>query len=140
MALTDEDRNWFTTMVTALIRQSEERSDAKLVAAERRIKEELKDAIEATENRLLTEFHKWASPLDPRMRTHTAAIRALDLENEALSDRISKLEPAPITARSACPLATRCRRSGSILRRHRRGRREWTDPYVCLHYPCLRLG
>ena len=93
MALTDEDRNWFSTLVTALIRQSEERSDAKLVAAERRIKEELKDAIEATENRLLTEFHKWASPLDPRMRTHTAAIRALDLETKLLATEFQNSNP-----------------------------------------------
>jgi len=96
MALTDEDRSWFTTLVTTLIRQSEERTAVKFEAVDRRIDAvelRMRGALEATENRLLTEFHKWASPLDARMRTHTAAIRALDLENEPLSDRVSKLEP-----------------------------------------------
>jgi hypothetical protein len=51
--------------------------------------------LERVETRLLTEFHKWASPMDARMRTHTAALRALDLENEAISDRAAKLEAHP---------------------------------------------
>jgi hypothetical protein len=41
---------------------------------------------------LLTEFHKWASPAEARARTHTAAIRAIDLEMEALTERVQKLE------------------------------------------------
>jgi len=49
--------------------------------------------MERLETTLLTEFHKWASPVDARLRTHTAALRALDLEMEALSDRVTKLEP-----------------------------------------------
>ncbi len=48
--------------------------------------------IERVETNLLTEFHKWASPMDARMRTHAATLRALDLEMEALSDRVRKLE------------------------------------------------
>ncbi|MEJ7607170.1 MAG: hypothetical protein WKF37_13115 [Bryobacteraceae bacterium] len=44
------------------------------------------------ETTLLTEFHKWASPLEARIRTHTATLRALDAENEAIDDRIKKLE------------------------------------------------
>jgi hypothetical protein len=42
------------------------------------------------ETTLLTEFHKWASPNEARMRTHTAALRAIDLE--AVSERVTKLE------------------------------------------------
>jgi hypothetical protein len=43
---------------------------------------------------LLTEFHKWASAMEKkRMRSHAAAIRALDLGTEALSDRVRKLGP-----------------------------------------------
>ena len=58
-----------------------------------RIEFNLNASIQRVETNLLTEFHKWASPLDARMRTHTAALRAIDLEIEALSDRVAKLEP-----------------------------------------------
>jgi hypothetical protein len=50
------------------------------------------ERIEATETRLLTEFHKWASPMEARQRTHSAAMRAIDLEMEAREERVSKLE------------------------------------------------
>ncbi len=53
---------------------------------------ELRERIEETETKLLTEFHKWAGPSDARQKSHAAAIRALDLENEALSERIDRLE------------------------------------------------
>jgi hypothetical protein len=48
--------------------------------------------LERVETTLLTEFHKWASPADARAKTHTAAIRAIDLEMEALTERVQKLE------------------------------------------------
>jgi hypothetical protein len=51
-----------------------------------------KQDLERVETALLTEFHKWASPLEARMRTHTAALRAVDAEMEALTDRVQKLE------------------------------------------------
>ena len=80
MPLTDEDKTWIaSTMAFTIdraIREGELRTAAK---------------IEATETKLLTAFHQWASPMDARMRTHTAAI--LDLESEALNDRVTKLEP-----------------------------------------------
>ena len=50
-------------------------------------------AIERTETSLLTEFHKWASPVEQRLRTHREALRALDLEVVNLADRVTKLEP-----------------------------------------------
>ncbi|MGP0076508.1 MAG: hypothetical protein ACLPWF_31725 [Bryobacteraceae bacterium] len=52
----------------------------------------LKERIEATETKLLTAFHNWASPSEARQRTHAAALRAIDLEMEALSERVAKLE------------------------------------------------
>ena len=52
----------------------------------------LDDKIERVETALLTEFHKWASPTDARMRTHSATLHAIDLEMEALTDRLKKLE------------------------------------------------
>jgi len=48
--------------------------------------------IEETETKLLTEFHRWASPNEARQRTHTATLRAIDLEMEAIGDRVAKLE------------------------------------------------
>jgi hypothetical protein len=41
-------------------------------------KQWIKDELEKVEATLLTEFHKWASPLEMRQRSHFAAIRALD--------------------------------------------------------------
>ena len=49
---------------------------------------------EQIETRLLTEFHKWASPAEARSRTISAALRAIDLELEAI-DHIKKLENRP---------------------------------------------
>jgi len=69
MSLTDEDKNW--------------------------IREEnavLRGEIERVETALLTEFHKWGSPLDMRVKSHSAALRAIDLEVEAVSERVTKLE------------------------------------------------
>jgi hypothetical protein len=55
-------------------------------------KEWIREQLEKVETTLLTEFPKWASPLELRQRSHTAALRALDAEVEALSDRLKKLE------------------------------------------------
>jgi len=52
----------------------------------------LREQLEGVETRLLTEFHKWASPTDARLRTHSAALRAIDLEMEALTDRMRRVE------------------------------------------------
>jgi hypothetical protein len=62
MSLTDEDKNW------------------------------IKEQLRTVETSLLTEFYKWASPSEARQRTHTAALRAIDLEMEPLSERVAKLE------------------------------------------------
>jgi hypothetical protein len=43
--------------------------------------------LEHTETRLLTEFRKWASPIELRVRSHSA-----DVEMESLQDRAKKLE------------------------------------------------
>ena len=62
MSLTDEDKQWII------------------------------ERLEHLETRLLTEFHKWASPVEMRQRSHSAALRALDMEMEAHDDRLKKLE------------------------------------------------
>jgi hypothetical protein len=50
------------------------------------------EQLEQTETLLLTAFHNWASPVDTRLRAHSAAIRALDVEQEALKDRLDRIE------------------------------------------------
>ena len=53
-------------------------------------KQWIKDRLEEMETKLLTEFHKWASPIDARLRSHTAVITALDLELEEIKKRFDK--------------------------------------------------
>ncbi|HVO80317.1 MAG TPA: hypothetical protein VMT28_06285 [Terriglobales bacterium] len=55
-------------------------------------KQWIKQQLEGVETTLLPEFHKWASPVEMRQRSHAAAIRALDAEVESLSDRLKNLE------------------------------------------------
>ena len=55
-------------------------------------KQRISDRLEKVETTLLSEFHKWASPVELRQRSHAAAIRALDTEVEALSDRLKNIE------------------------------------------------
>jgi hypothetical protein len=62
MALTDEDKRW------------------------------IREQLEGVETRLLTEFHKWASPFEARQRSHSAALRAYDAELERMDERIRNLE------------------------------------------------
>jgi phage shock protein A len=71
--LTDDDKRWIAAQISA----SEERTAAR---------------IEKVETALLTEFHKWASPVITRLRSHSDAMRTLDLEVEALQARVDKLE------------------------------------------------
>ncbi len=55
-------------------------------------KQWIKQQLEKIETSLLTEFHKWASPVEMRQRSHAAALRALDAEVESLADRLKNLE------------------------------------------------
>ena len=62
MSLTDEDKHWISAQ------------------------------LERVETALLTEFHKWSSPVEMRVRSHSAALHAIDLELESVADRVTKLE------------------------------------------------
>jgi hypothetical protein len=73
MSLDNDDKTWINDAIGT--------SETRLLAA-----------IERVETSLLTEFHKWASPLEMRVRSHSTAIRASDLEMEALTERVDKLE------------------------------------------------
>jgi hypothetical protein len=59
------------------------------------LKAYVNERCEEVETKLLTEFHRWASPADARHRTISAALRAIDLEMEAIDDRVTKLEGRP---------------------------------------------
>jgi len=59
--LTDDDKRWLT-----------ERLDS--------VRVEFSERLEKVETTLLTEFHKWASPVELRQRSHAAVLRALDAE------------------------------------------------------------
>jgi hypothetical protein len=73
MPLTEDDKVWIANQLAT-------------------VRAELLDRIEKTETTLLTEFHKWASPVELRQRSHSAAMQAFDAELEAGSDRVTKLE------------------------------------------------
>lgn len=75
--LTDGDKKWIAGEISAQMAASEERTGARM---------------EKIETALLTEFHKWASPVVTRLRSHSDAMRTLDLEMEALQSRVDKLE------------------------------------------------
>jgi len=55
-------------------------------------KQWLSQRLGRVETALLAEFHAWPSPIELRRKSHAAAIRALDTEVEALSDRLKNLE------------------------------------------------
>jgi hypothetical protein len=63
-----------------------------LMEMEERIVSHVNERSEQVETKLLTEFHKWASPAEARNRTTSAALRAIDLEMESIDDRAKKLE------------------------------------------------
>ena len=75
--LSDDDKKWIAGQIATQIAESEERLSAR---------------IEKTETTLLTEFHKWASPVEMRQRTHAAVQRAIYVEMAALAVRGMKLE------------------------------------------------
>ena len=80
MSLTDDDKEWINETINGAV-NGIATSESRLMAA-----------IERVETSLLTEFHKWAGPLEMRVRSHSTAICAADLEMEALVERVGKLE------------------------------------------------
>jgi len=82
MSLSEEDKRW----VLEQLAENAQRLEGRLRAT----RSDLPAAVERVETNLLTEFYTWASPIDARKRTHTAVLRAVEVE--ALSDRVTKLE------------------------------------------------
>jgi hypothetical protein len=48
--------------------------------------------LERVETTLLTEFQKWASPLDTRVRSYGGLIHALEENYASLAERVKNLE------------------------------------------------
>lgn len=86
--LTAEDKKWIASEIAGQISASEERMGARIASTEER----MGAGMEKMETALLTEFHKWASPVVTRLRSHSDALRTLDLEIESLQNRVDKLE------------------------------------------------
>lgn len=55
-------------------------------------KQWIREELERIETKLLTEFHKWASPVETRERSSRARLNALDMEIDSLKDRVADLE------------------------------------------------
>lgn len=84
MSLTEADKQWIATLVTSQIERSEERVASRM--------EQVAARIEHVETALLTEFHKWASPMEMRVKSHSMVLRTLDMEIDSINERVTKLE------------------------------------------------
>ncbi len=62
------------------------------MALEDQDKQWILEQLERVETNLLTAFQQLASPMEARMRTHAATLKALDAEMEYLDGRMKKLE------------------------------------------------
>jgi hypothetical protein len=96
MSLTSEDKEWLQTELSARfgkldagVGELESRLTTLVfdVAAsvrdlESRLTAKFSADLEAMETKLLTEFHKWASPTEMRLRSHSLAVQAMDLDRK----------------------------------------------------------
>jgi hypothetical protein len=64
----------------------------RMVSMEARLRAYVDQRCERVETALLTEFHKWASPVETKLRSHSAVLRSVDVDLEALAHRVNKLE------------------------------------------------
>ena len=83
------------TRITAAVTASEERLSTRMIAAVTASEERLVERMRDTETTLLTEFHKWASPIDTRVRGLSSMLRAVDADLEYFQERLKKLENRP---------------------------------------------
>jgi len=87
----NELKQCLEAMEQRLMKGTEERITAAVTASEERLIERMRD----TETTLLTEFHKWASPIDTRVRGLSSMLRAVDADLEYFQERLKKLENRP---------------------------------------------
>jgi hypothetical protein len=72
--LTDDDKRWLAEWLDERLG----RVRVELIERLDGVRVEFSERLEKVETTLLTEFHKWASPVEMRQRSHAAALRALD--------------------------------------------------------------
>ncbi len=94
MIYVDNELKQYLIAMEARINERITKLNERIEQTETRVNER----IERTETNLLTAFHQWASPVDMRARSHTAAIRALDIEVESLANRVTKLDGGPLNS------------------------------------------
>jgi hypothetical protein len=63
-----------------------------IAASEQRMKTEIGTAVEASQNRLLAEFWKWARTADARYRQSSGLISGFGERVTLVEDRVSELE------------------------------------------------
>lgn len=86
MSLTSEDKEWLQTWFRGELGTA-------LKDLESRLTERFSADLEAVETKLLTEFHKWASPTEMRLKSNSLVMQAFDLELSNIKDRLNKLDP-----------------------------------------------
>ena len=117
--MTEEDKQWFSGLIQSLQTQIQgldtkvqgiesrmARLESRMAKFETRMdgfdarmesfETRMLERIERTETRLLTAFHDWASPMEARVSSHSAALRAIDMQMEsnlkAIKARLDELE------------------------------------------------
>ena len=78
--LTEDDKQWMSDR----LQKVENTLQAEFSSRLEKVEIEFSSRLEKVETTLLTEFHKWASPVELRQKSHAAALRALDAEVESL--------------------------------------------------------
>jgi hypothetical protein len=91
----DEELKLFLTQISDHLKGRLDAMDARLEGMDGRL-DAMKAGLEKMETTLLTEFHKWASPVETRARGSREIVHALELELDLLKDRVQKLEGAKL--------------------------------------------
>jgi hypothetical protein len=99
MSLTTEDKEWIAgtiqTAMDGLEAHIMGRVAGRIDASEDRMKLHVTRVAEATETKLLTEFHKWGRISDTRTRQALENVAAFNERLMAPEDRVSSLERKP---------------------------------------------
>lgn len=90
--LTDDDKQWLSERLQKELQKELQKLQSQFSDQLHKVETQFSERLEKVETTLLTEFHKWASPVELRQKSHAAALRALDVEVESLSDRLKNLE------------------------------------------------
>lgn len=95
MNLTDDDKQWLRQLMREennVLRMEIEQVRTRLQERIEQVRINFAERLERVETTLLTEFHNVASPTEAHQRGYASVVRALELDVEALQDRVKKLE------------------------------------------------